>query len=414
MPGVSARAACLVACVSILSVAGSAAFASELDDTFSRNGKLRTSLLGGNDVGVVVRPSGEIVVAASKSLSDIALLQLQPNGSVDTDFGTDGAALAGFSSAESRDVALQSDGKVVVVGCSDCYSESSSFAVARFLPSGSLDPAFSGDGRRTTNFGRASLDSAEGVAVADDGAIVAVGLTSFGSTSTFSMARYLPNGQLDSAFGNGGKVMTSLGSGYAQAFATAIQDNGKIVVVGHSDGAGFVVARYTATGLLDPAFGRDGVVTAGFGDQSSGNGVAIQRDGNIVAVGSAEGRGVDFALVRLHRDGSRDDAFGSHGRVTTNFGRFDAALDVALGSNGIVAVGSGRRPGAQDQDFAVAVYGRHGRLNSQFSGDGQALTRFTHDYDEATSVAMQPNGRIVVAGRARGSSEVAVARYLPG
>ena len=123
---------------------------------------------------------------------------------------------------------------------------------------GDLDPTFSGDGRQTTNFSPGTREEANGVAIQSDGKIVVVGHTPV-ADDDFAVARYNPNGTLDTTFSGDGKQTTDFG-GYEQANAVAIQSNGKIVVVGYSannsttQGAAFALARYNPNGSLDTSF----------------------------------------------------------------------------------------------------------------------------------------------------------------
>ena len=133
------------------------------------------------------------------------LARYNPNGSLDTSFSGDGKQTTDFGgSAGARDVALQGDGKIVAVGGAG-GAASSDFALARYNPNGSLDTSFSGDGTQTTDFGFGDLDSAGGVALQGDGKIVAVGIASGGATGEdFALARYDTNGSLDTGFSGDG------------------------------------------------------------------------------------------------------------------------------------------------------------------------------------------------------------------
>ena len=169
-----------------------------------------------------------------------------------------------------------------------------------YKPNGSLDATFSGDGKQTTDFG--GSDGARAVALQTDGKIVAVGIAGGDRSSFFALARYNPNGSLDTSFSDDGKQTTSFGGGADGAAAVAIQANGKIVTVGHT-GSDFAVARYKPNGSLDATFSGDGKQTTDVGDvgdNDEATGVAIQRDRRIVAAGFARGANGsrDFALAR--------------------------------------------------------------------------------------------------------------------
>ncbi|HQH86392.1 MAG TPA: tandem-95 repeat protein, partial [Anaerolineaceae bacterium] len=198
-------------------------------------------------------------------------------------------------------VAVQADGKIVAAG----YTENGStydFALARYNSDGSLDTTFSGDGLLTTDFGSDS-DYACAVALQADGKIVAAGSADNGSNTDFALARYNPDGSLDITFSGDGKLTNDFGSGYDHAQAVAVQADGKIVAAGYaSNGSNddFALARYNPDGSLDTTFSGDGLLTTAFGSGNDGaDAVAVQADGKIVAAGSAyNGSNLDFALAR--------------------------------------------------------------------------------------------------------------------
>ena len=187
-------------------------------------------------------------------------------------------------------MALQSDGKIVVAGFDD-----SDFVLARYNSNGSPDTTFSGDGEQTTDFGGA--DGANGVGLQASGKIVAVGFTG----NDFALARYNPNGSLDTTFSGDGRQTTDFG-GSDRANGVALKSTGRIIVAGGGGASGdFAIARYNPTGSLDTSFSGDGKQTTDFGAGGErANAVALQGDGNIVAAGNALGADGtrDFALAR--------------------------------------------------------------------------------------------------------------------
>jgi uncharacterized delta-60 repeat protein len=250
-------------------------------------------------------------------------------------------------------VALQANGKIVAVGSNG----HGGFALARYNTTGSLDTSFSGDGKQETDFGGG--DEATDVALQADGKVVAVGDAGFGSGSAFALARYNANGSLDTSFSEDGKQITSFDPGCCDgdsASGVAIQANGKIVAVGSDGQGGFALARYNPNGSLDPSFSGEGMQETDFGvgfDFAAD--VTLQGDGKIVAVGRG-GPSVDFALARYNSNGSLDLTFSGDGKRTTDFGGFDFANGVALQGDGkIVAVGEGSGTDGTE-DFALARY----------------------------------------------------------
>jgi uncharacterized delta-60 repeat protein len=272
---------------------------------------------------------------------------------------------------------------------------------------GALDTTFSSDGKARTNF-TAGDDAGNGIAVRPDGTIVVVGGANF---DEFAVARYADDGTLDSTFSGNGEVRTDLSSGRDFANGVALQVDGKIVVAGRSGGTGgrFGLVRYNTDGTLDTTFGVDGKVRTNFtaGDDVA-NGVALQPNGKIVVVGSANFD--KFAVARYNDDGTLDTSFSGNGKVRTDFSRgLDAAHGVVVQADGkIVAAGH-----AGFDTFALARYTAGGALDSTFSGDGKLRTNFSRGHDFANGAALQVDGKIVAAGRVGGrGGRFGLARYL--
>jgi uncharacterized delta-60 repeat protein len=390
-----------------------------LDPSFSGHGKRITHFPGEDrSSGIAVQSDGKIVAVggavaiASATDGDFALARYRTSGALDTSFSADGRRTTNFGGdlEQAAAVAVQSDGKLIVVGTTQAdFRTDSDFALARYNPNGSLDTSFSGDGRQTTDFGGG--DAAAGVALQANGKIVVAGRG--GPGGDFALARYKRNGSLDTRFSRDGKKRTDFGGSFDGAAGVALQANGKIVAAGGGGPDGdFALARYNLRGLLDTSFSGDGRQTTDFGGTSDGAaGVAIQRDGKIVAAGRG-GPGGDFALARYDLHGSLDSTFSGDGKQRTDFGGFDEANGVALQGNGkIVAVGD-----VGFGDFALARYDANGSLDASFSGDGKQRTDFGGN-DEAEGVALQGDGKIVAEGSGRGaegSSDFALVRYRGG
>lgn len=222
-------------------------------------------------------------------------------------------------------------------------------------------------------------------------------------------------GDLDPTFGSGGKVTTDFG-GVEMGWGIALQRDGKAVVAGDrfDPGAdGFVLTRYTTRGALDPTFDGDGKVTTDFGGPFDGAGdVVVQADGKIVAVGFGP---LDFAVARYNADGSLDGGFGTGGRLLTGFGpnSIEGANAVMLQPDGkIVAAGRTRARGGR-YDFALARYLPNGALDPSFDSDGLVVTAITAADDDVFDLALQSDGKLVAGGWSPGEGGTAVARYNP-
>jgi uncharacterized delta-60 repeat protein len=296
---------------------------------------------------------------------------------------------------------------------------------------GDLDLTFGTDGKVLTDFDH-STDIANAVAIQADGKLVVVGTTyrdNDFSNEDFAVARYNPDGTLDKTFGIGGKVQTDFPGLAAVASSVVIQTDGKIVVAGGAFPlftflGNFEVVRYNSNGSLDTSFGDGGIVTTTFPQGSYAFGVALQPDGKIIATGTVfvafdpgESSNTDFALARYNPDGTPDATFGNGGQVSTDFLGFeDDAFSVLIQPDGkIVAVGSANDP-ATFYDFAAVRYLSNGTLDTTFGVAGKVHTDFgDQNFDRARAAALQSDGGIVAAGFAisqnGGVQNFAVARY---
>lgn len=292
---------------------------------------------------------------------------------------------------------------------------------------GDLDTTFGKDGRVRTDFSGGSIEVALAVATQPDGKIVAAGVTS-GLSSEFGLARYNRDGSLDRTFGDGGKVRSTF-RGWEIAFAVAIQPDGKIVAAGTSmtfDGvtpSAFIVARYNRDGSLDRRFGDEGKVITEFPDvYADARALAIQPDGKIVVVGQAvgpQGFTADVAIARYLPNGSLDPAFGAGGRVTASVDDLDDPRAVAVSFDGRITVAESTRALMSfNDDLAVLRFRRDGSLDQTFGLGGVVRTDVSGEQDFASSVMLERNGKIVVAGYTIGGTpffhtDVVLARYNP-
>jgi uncharacterized delta-60 repeat protein len=305
------------------------------------------------------------------------------------DFGGDDESVYG--------AALQPDGKIVLAGDSDLR-----VAVVRLNPNGSLDTTFSGDGRKIFSWG--ALSRATAVVVLPNGKILLGGFSG-PEGGNIQVARLNANGALDTTFGPGGTAPIDFG-GDDFGLAMARQANGRILVAGRSTTGGAVVARLRTNGALDPDFDGDGRVSVGGG---SVNAVLVQPDRKIVVAGNANGLAM-MTVTRLKPNGSLDPTFDGDGTATIDIGSSaDVANGAVLQPDGKIVVAGYTQ--AVNSPTAVARLNANGSPDITFGAAGKAIV----DFGVATfgnAVALQSNGRIVVAGQRTGGDDFAVARLL--
>jgi uncharacterized delta-60 repeat protein len=225
------------------------------------------------------------------------------------------------------------------------------------------------------------------------------------------------DGGLDVSFGSGGKVMTAFPVQESVCDGLALQADGRVVAVGRV-GTGFGLARYNTDGSLDVSFGGVGIVMPDFsGVNSSASSVAIQTNGKIVAVGrvGTTGGARDFGVVRYNNDGSLDPGFQSTGWVSTDFFGFeDWPFSVVAQPDGKVVVGgfAQRSNTTPSRDFALARYNADGGLDTSFGSGGRVTTDFFDQTEHIKALAIQADGRLLAVGFTTGTSiDFALVRY---
>src|SRR5215472_5041824 len=356
-------------------------------------------------------------------------------GDLDPTFGTGGMVTTDLkrSTDIANAVAIQADGKLVVVGTSYKQNDFSTedFVVTRYNTNGTLDNTFGVGGKVRTDFpGLAAVASA--VVIQTDGKIVVAGgaFPLFTFLGNFEVVRYNPNGSLDRSFGNGGIVTTNFPEG-SYASSVALQADGKIIaagtvfvdfIIGEPSNTDFALARYNPDGTPDTSFGNGGQVSTDFfGMEDDAFSVLIQPDGKIIAVGSANNPATyyDFAAVRYLSNGAIDTTFGNAGKVSNDFGvaGFDRAQSAALQADGrIVAAGFAISQNGGVQNFAVARYTSSGVLDTTFSRDGITQIDFGSCCQSAYKVLLQSDGKIITVGYANtesSDSDFLLARLSP-
>lgn len=417
----SAMLAAATFAVLSLSISDAHAAAGDLDLAFGTNGKVLTSFYGDGAASVVLQSDGKIVVAGDSNNgndSDFAVARYNSDGTLDTSFSADGEVITDFGGEDyGTSVAIQSDGKIVVAG----YGSSGGpedFAIVRYNTDGSLDTSFDTDGKLLIDFGR--YENGKALAIQTDGKIVLAGnsVAAGGLAANINLVRLNTNGSLDTTFDSDGKVTTDIGPN-DDALSIAIQSDGKIIIGGGSDASGSLettLIRYNSNGSLDTTFNSDGIALIDFAiSNDAAYSVAIQSDEKIIAAGYADlGGQVVFALLRLNANGSLDTTFDTDGKVTTNFGSFyDGAYSVALQTDGKIIASGYSSNGSQDF-FATARYNTTGSLDTTFDTDGKITTAFGSLGDSAKAVAIQSDGKFVVAGYSETVSGTvfALARYI--
>jgi len=393
-----------------------------LDSGFGAGGKVSTGLAGGATALALQRDGKVLMVGKLK------LTRHNANGTPDGSFGSGGEVTIRFNGGASDaalDVAVQPDDKIVVAGFTR-VGTNDDFAVARFNADGTPDTGFGNSGAASVDF-NAAVDKAWAVLIQGDGKIVLAGHSAanspLGLDNDFAAARFTNTGALDTGFGTGGKVRTNIAGRADFAVAAALQVDGRILLAGRvADGGGdnpdFGLVRYNGDGTPDSGFGTHGIqrqdMTDGNWDEATD--LALQADGKIVAAGlAADGGNFTFALARFDANGGRDNGFGTKGFVTTALSALDDfGRGVAVQADGKIVV-AGQRSSRQLPDFGIARYDTGGGLDASFGSGGIVSVDFFGAADGAEDIAIQPDGKLVVGGFARNgtSTDLGLVRINP-
>ncbi|HEX3151616.1 MAG TPA: Ig-like domain-containing protein [Gemmataceae bacterium] len=402
-----------------------------LDTSFSGDGLAFVSFDPGaidTSGGLTIQTDSKIVLAGTSngfSSNPAPLLsRLKADGSLDNTFSGDGYYTLPGTKGGFSQVIQQPDGKLVAVGYAD-VSGSNRLLIARLNTDGTLDSSFAASGvyLGTTNgeFGRAiTLD-------ANNDIIIGGTASTGGSASKFLIARFNPDGTLDTGFNGTGEQKVDLGPTDATAVSVIVQTDGKVVGAGYSSSSGgnfsFAVVRCNTNGTLDTGFDGDGIArTAPPGTQFEGISQIVQLpNGQLMAAGNVYlSNRVTPTLLRYNTDGSLDTNFGGVGYLYTAMNNDASIGGIALEADGrVVAGGVVGIPGGSKS--ILMRYNTDGSLDTTFGAGtttyspGIVLTDMApSDNDGFAAVAEQSNGRIVATGTAGGGSirSIGVARYL--
>jgi uncharacterized delta-60 repeat protein len=341
-----------------------------LDRRFARNGKVVIAQPGDEfPGGLAVDDKGRIVasylVRTSEAEPAFGIARIRPNGKLDRSLDGNGLQTAGFGLGLNvtgvADVAVAQDESIVVAGTvSNTDGFHDDFGILRFTKAGQLDSSFSGDGRQVTDFhpGDERDDRAAAVTTDSQGRVVAVGSTNLPSAAIdpIAVARYDTAGELDGSLAGDGTLVSDLAPEATDVVTTT---GDRIAVSGESAGD-FLVARFLSDGTPDAAFSKDGAHTIDF-DDGADVARSIARDGaKLVVAGSARSRrrGTDFGVARLKSNGTMDRRFGNEGRKQVDFSRArDEASGVAVDRTGDVVLGGQAQLGSRHRAGVARLNG---------------------------------------------------------
>ncbi|MES2920724.1 MAG: hypothetical protein V4819_04225 [Verrucomicrobiota bacterium] len=400
----------------------------DLDPAFGTAGKVATDF-GGVEIAADVSPvilNGKMIVAG-RAGNDFGVMRYNADGSPDSSFGAGGKVTTDFSgkSDEAFCVGVGSAGVslfniVVVVAGGQAFNGSNyDFAIARYdSTNGSPVTGFDGDGEVTTNFGgyeavkRIVLQVTQGTGpvMLPTIKIVAGGITDHNNdfdNFDFALARYNAAGVLDGTFGVGGKVTTDIGGEDEFLFAMLPQPDLGILAGGTTTSGGkrfFLLVRYDKFGNLDNSFGTLGKAVVNFPGTDGADCLALaaQADGKIIAAGETS-PGSLLVVTRLNTDGTVDETFGTAGKVVIPAAiaaSLTSLTDIALQADGkILLAGQAAGAGGVGSDLGLVRLNNDGSPDLSFGKGGRVATDFGGINESAARPVVRSDGTIVVAGR---------------
>ena len=395
-----------------------------LDASFGNGGKVLTNVDQTRNVtnSVLVQPDGKIVVVGYCTPVDYSgyftLVRYNADGSIDNDFGLNGIVTTVINGDEdiAFSGALQADGKIIAAGYTWTGTDYD-FAMVRFNPDGTRDLTFGTSGIVTTDF-NGNNDEANQVLIQPDGHIFLAGHTGSGLLGAdMALAKYHSDGTLDQLFGVDGFVTIPVSEFNLYDVARAItrQPDGKLVIAGFADAfdavdasliSVLVVLRINDNGALDQTFGNLGVVKMAVGADAVGSSVVVSNQGKIIVL--AETKAVkygttDFTILRFSESGMLDPTFGTNGMTTTAFDNSDDTGQALIlqPDQKILAAGYTAKNNGSTVDFALARFNSDGILDNTFGNGGKVTVDFQGGFDFGAAIALQKDGKIIMAGSAR-------------
>lgn len=330
----------------------------------------------------------------------------QQDGTLDATFGTGGKVIANIGGAADRSNAMiiQPDGKILMAGTTT-QGITTLFAVARFMPNGTLDNSFGTNGIVVTD--TASSDGLVSMNLQSDNKIIIASSKNQG----FLLLRLTASGKIDSAFGTNGRDYSGIIAASTICNAIAVQSNDYIVAAGNT-GCDIALVRFKPNGGKDSSFGTNGVKVYDAGGCDRANAILIQPGNKIVVAGGVqEGANGHFLVARFNTNGAEDATFGTAGKTTIDIRNYNEAYSCALQPDGKIVLG-GQAKFITQSSFGITRVNENGKVDSSFATDGKTFVAF-NGTNEPKAIALQADNKIVFAGYNNdvGDLEVAVLRF---
>lgn len=395
--------------------------AGTLDSTFGTSGKVLTNLSSNNEEGrgVAIQADGKIVVAGYASVTngyDFAVLRYNTDGTIDTTFGNSGVVTLNVSNYDlAYAVKISADNKIYVAGVvgATSYYGGGNLGVVRLNTDGTIDTTFGTNGAASVGF--PGTDYFTSMTLQNDGKILLCGYTVLdvtGNYSDYSIARFNTDGTLDFDFSNDGKTTVDFNSD-DRPRAINVDNDGNIYL-GGSGSSSICIAKFFSDGTLNSSYGTSGKVNMKYNNLTSNlNDMALLSDGSIIFTGYLYDSEYQMFLGKIDPNGAFDTTFGTNGGTVTDVDNNseDTAYSMNIQSDGKILI-SGRCYTSGNYYFAVLRYTSNGVLDNSFSNDGKVLTAFGTSWSMGYASALQSDQKLIVVGTyASFNTNIAIARY---
>jgi len=407
------------------------------DPTFNGNGKFTHDYgFFDNLTKVKIQPDDQKIIAIGTALNQafsgrLLVMRLMPDGTFDNTFNDSGSVvISDFTESYAYDCFIRDDGKILVVGAAANPSYEFNMVLLRLNADGSRDVNFGVNGVVVTEFNQRD-EFAYGVSELSDNTFIVAGSI---ADSTYqavpTIVKFKEDGSVDELFGNSGIVQIPVISSDNVLRDVIIQPDNKILASGHYDQGitvggntnfDLLLIRLNPNGSFDDSFGTNGVVITSVSNErlDDANGLRLTNN-NEILVGGFSVRpdgGFDATILKYKQDGSSQTNFGTNGRVILDIAAQDVAYDISvLADQSILIAGSsGDLFGTGAVDYMLVKYKPEGVRDSTFGTNGIILTQVLDGVDEANSMTIQNDGKIVLAGKSTGTinNDASVVRYSP-
>ncbi|HVE59398.1 MAG TPA: FG-GAP-like repeat-containing protein [Pyrinomonadaceae bacterium] len=382
-----------------------AASPGSLDPSFGTAGFVKTNILGTDFLrDIAVQEDGKIVAVGGSGVSDFTIVRYTANGALDPTFSGDGIAFVDFGgpSDAPTDVEIQPDGKIVVSGN---ISNSGPSGVVRLNPNGTLDTTFDTDGKLTLND-----FVARGMDLQADGKIVLAGRSTFFELG-IEIVRLNPNGSFDTTFDADGIALKSI-EGNDALNEVKIQSDGKIVGAGNAGGSNkALVVRYNANGTLDTSFSGDGIALNDFAPnigEPTSDLVINPVNGAITTLSDNFTAGNSLLFIRYASNGNLDPNFSGDGRLEIPAVESGCVGTLQLQSDGKLIAAAGRGCGTVSDDVFLVRLNDTGTIDPTFGSNGTVLS--VNDAGGAFKTVLVGD-KLIVGNNSNSSADFGLERY---